>query len=255
MKRLIKFINGFLISSAVSLATFVIAIFIAIFILLNVESNKYETLKKKAALPKGSISDVAAAMPKSSQEILPEPSEPTDKFSQYLNAIKALDALTVIESDLVKSPAVNICEIICDPTHFKESHKDFLTFYSDEGRKSFEDPEFRLQLETLFLVKELFPSETLKTISSIKDYRAENSMTLTQQLALSLKIEGKVLRELYTFSQRGPIFLKKNNDMKFLKDLRKQCTSQNINELKATCEKKSFAMSVGSRDIRGAIDD
>lgn len=225
------------------MATFVIAIFIAIFILLNVESSKYETLKKKAALPKGSISDISAALPKSSQEILPEPTqEPTDEFSKYLKAVKALDSLTVIESDLVKSQAINICEIICDPTHFKASQKDFLTFYNDEGRKSFEDPEFRLQLESLFLVKQLFPAETLQTISSIKDYRAESSTTLSQQLALSLKIEGKVLREFYTFSRRGPVFLKKNNNLKFMKDLRKQCSSQDVNELKATCEKNSLGV-------------
>jgi hypothetical protein len=242
MERLFKAINIFLVSSAVSTATFVIAIFIAIFILLNVESSKYETLKKKAALPKGSISDISAALPKSSQEILPEPTEPTDEFSKYLKAVKALESLTVIESDLVKSPAINICEIICDPTHFKMSQKDFLTFYNDEGRKAFEDPEFRLQLESLFLVKELFPAETLQTISSIKDYRAESSITLSQQLALSLKIEGKVLREIYTFSRRGPVFLKKNNNLKFMKGLRKQCSVQNVNELKATCEKNSLGV-------------
>jgi hypothetical protein len=240
MKILVRLFKYTIFSAAVSLATSVIALFIGIFFLLHRESP--ENRPSGALTPQGSISDIAASTP--DVHALP-PSERTllNQESKFQRAIAQLKFVDEMEDEARKAPVRNLCEIICDEPQFRAGHLDFVSFYKAEGRHSFDDVDFRLQLESSLLIKRIFPPESLQVVSDITTYDALNKST-SEKLSTALRIEGQVLRELFLMGRRLPGLQERNKKLSAIKKLRGQCASKSADEIKVACtlNKDAFAL-------------
>lgn len=240
MKILIKIFKYTIFSAAVSLATCVIALFLGIFFILHRESP--ENRQVEFPIPQGSISDIAASTPDKSA--LPPPERKlVDEDSRYQRALEQFKLIEGIEEDARKSPVRNICEMICDRPHFKTGHLDFISFYNTEGRKAFEDVDFRLQLESFLLIKQLFPPETLQVVSEISGFDIQGK-TMSEKLLVTLRMEGQVFRELFLMGRRGPRLNEQNRKLNVVKKLRQQCTEKGALEIKDACQYKRDAFSL-----------
>lgn len=240
MSILIKILKYTIFSAAVSLSTCLIALFLGIFFILHRDSP--ENRQIIAPVPQGSISDIAAATP--DQNALP-PTEKKgiDEESRYQKALEHFKVIEAIEEDARKSSVRNMCEMICDEPHFKAGHLDFVSFYNSEGRKAFEDIDFRLQLESFLLIKRFFPPETLQVVSEISNYDVQGQ-SMPTKLLVTLRMEGLVLRELVLMGRRGPRLYEQTKGLRAVKKLRQQCTEKGALEIKALCEPKRDAFSL-----------
>lgn len=240
MKFLIKIFKYTIFSAAVSLATCVIALFLGIFFILHRESPLNQ--QSEFPIPQGSISDIAASTP--DKNALPPPERKlVDEDSRYQKALEQFKVIEKIEEDARISSVRNICEMICDEPRFKIGHLDFTSFYNTEGRKAFEDIDFRLQLESFLLIKQLFPPETLQVVSDISGYEIQGK-AMPEKLLATLRMEGQVLRELFLMGRRAPRLNKQNRQLSAVKKLRKQCTEKGALEIKAACQFKRDAFSL-----------
>ncbi|MNL06683.1 hypothetical protein D3C87_1273260 [compost metagenome] len=240
MRILIKIFKYTIFSAAISLSTCVIALFLGIFFILHRES--LENRQVVSPIPQGSISDIAASSP--DKNALPPPEKTlVDEDSRYQKALVQLKLIEEIEEEARKSSVRNICEMICDEPHFKAGHLDFISYYNTQGRKAFEDVDFRLQLESFLLIKQLFPPETLQVVSEISSYESQGK-SMPQKLFATLRMEGLVLRELILMGRRGPGLNEQNRKLSAVKNFRKQCTARGAVEIKAACSLKKDAFSL-----------
>lgn len=234
MSLLLKVFKYTLFSAAVSLATCVIGLFLAILLILNRDSAEDRPID--SGKPRGSISDIAAARP-DPHALPPSEMKEADQTSKYHDAIEKLKTIGSIEEDSKKAAAVNLCEIICDKTQIKSVYSDVLSLYHKEGRESFRDPDFRLQLEALYLIKGIFPAQTMEVVSDMAAYRGANK-PWSEKLWKALQMEGQVIKELYLMARRIPVIKAQHQKLQYVKSLRKECTPENTTQTRALCKKQ-----------------
>ena len=238
MGILIKFFKYIIFSTAVSLATCVIALFLGIFFLLNRQMPNGPEVG--APLPHGSISDIAASQP--DPHALPPP-EPQSGWAaqdaKYQRAIEQLKLIEGIEENALNTIPRNICDILCKEPVFKVGHLDFVSFYNAQGSRSFEDPDFRLQLESLLLLKQLFPPQTIQLVSNIKSYDAQ-AKSIPDKLTAALVIEAQVLKELFWMGRRVLPLRTQGKKLEVLRNLRKQCAEKPLDDIKVACRAENY---------------
>jgi hypothetical protein len=239
MRILIKVFKYTVFSACVSLATCVIALFIGIFFILH---QKAPENRVASPVPQGSISDIAAAT--LDKNALPPPeAQVLEHESRYQKAIEQLKFIETVEDDARQAPLKNICDIICVEPRFKTGHLDFVSFYGTEGRRSFDDADFRLQLESFLLIKKLFPAQTLQLVSDISGFDPLGK-SLLEKASTALRIEGQVLREIFIMGRQMPVLKKQNDHLSAIKKLRKQCTATTVGDIQASCASHAEALNL-----------
>lgn len=143
----------------------------------------------------------------------------------YVNELGQFDLLA---TEISKKPQPDLCKTLCNPTRMDRERLDnektfyLAHYYKQEGARALEDPLFRLKLEEIGFLSELFPASLRNVLAQI-DHSTKKSQPEPNKLVLALKLEMAVLKEISAFSLRWDSLKQDTQKLKWVRELVRSC--------------------------------
>jgi hypothetical protein len=118
--------------------------------------------------------------------------------------------------------------VLCKPSSFngerlKLERTDYLVdFYRQLGRRSLEDPVFRLKLEEMSSLARLFPRSLREVLAQIEQIR-QNQPQAPSQWALSIEFAVVMTKQIFSIANRMDSFKEEVQSFKEVRDLIQRC--------------------------------
>jgi hypothetical protein len=130
--------------------------------------------------------------------------------------------------NIVQKPVPEFCSVLCKPSSFngerlKLERTDYLVdFYRQLGRRSLEDPVFRLKLEEMSSLARLFPRSLREVLAQIEQIR-QNQPQAPSQWALSIEFAVVMTKQIFSIANRMDSFKEEVQSFKEVRDLIQRC--------------------------------
>ncbi|KHD89813.1 MAG: hypothetical protein OM95_01750 [Bdellovibrio sp. ArHS] len=157
------------------------------------------------------------------QEVNPNLRELTHIGHTYVHELNLFDELA---ATLAQKNLPEICSVLCNPTFMdrelltNERTNYLVRFYQQEGARAHSDPVFRMKLEEIGILSELFPVSFRKVLVQIHEAKAEST---TDKLALAVQLQTAVVREISSLNDRIDDAKRGNERLKILRELTRSC--------------------------------
>ncbi|WP_415063119.1 hypothetical protein [Bdellovibrio sp.] len=145
-----------------------------------------------------------------------------------VNYVEELGQFDQLATELSLKSMPSLCTTLCNPIRMdrerlSNERTSYLTaYYKQEGARALEDPLFRLRLEEIGFLSELFPASLRSVLAQIEQ-TAKNSEQKTNKMTLAIKLELAVLKEISSFGLRWDALKQDTHKLKLVRDLVRSC--------------------------------
>ncbi len=145
-----------------------------------------------------------------------------------VNYVEELDLFDQLAAEISQRSVPDLCTTLCnpiliDPNRLSNERTSYLAFYyKQEGVRALEDPLFRLKLEEIGFLSELFPS-SLRVVLAQIEKNAKTAEKSPHNLMLALQLELAILKEASSFGLRWDSMKQDTFKLKLVRNLVRSC--------------------------------
>ena len=169
----------------------------------------------------------------------------------FFDLAKKLDSFTMLEEidqDMKRGAFPSICEILCNQSTFnftdsktagKVEPLTYLNdFYSRKGASAFEDPKFRIAMDTARTIAGLFSPSMREMVWELGQLESRSGeSTVAEKISFSARMPAMLLKEMAIFNYNRSDRAEQNRKTRQIAKLYKTCTQEDLSEIKRKCLK------------------
>ena len=190
------------------------------------------------AIENVAIPPTAKAVAPAKKWINPNLQEISEFGEVYRQEFNLFDQL---ESEIKKQELPKICKVVCNPSSLDsekmktDRSRYLLEFYKENGKRALLDPHFRLKLEEVSFLSDLYPPSLRQVFSAAHQLKDQEPDFLTK-LALAVHLEMAAVKEGTSLGLRWEKLKIENDKIGRLRSIVQSCEKGTLPAKQATAE-------------------